>query len=57
MTEPQRTEKAQEPIDEPKAPEDHVEDLELDTDDAAAVKGGVASSYLWVGSKTGNPNP
>jgi len=53
MTEHERTEKAQEPIDEPKAPEDHVEDLELDTDDAAAVKGGVPSALLWIGTRTG----
>jgi len=53
MTEQQRIEQAQEPVDEPKTPEDHVEDLELDTDDAAAVKAGAINSLLWVGSRTG----
>jgi len=53
MTEPQRTEKAQEPIDDPETPEYHVEDLELDTDDAAEVKAGIASSFLWIGTRTG----
>jgi len=50
MTEQKPTEQAQEPVDEPKTPAGEVEDLELDTDDAAAVKAGVASSFLWVGT-------
>jgi len=50
MIEPQRTEQAKEPVDEPTTPEDQVEDLEPGKDDCAEVKGGIGAITLIISS-------
>jgi len=50
MTEPQRTEQVQQPDDEREAPEPRIEDLDIGTDDAAEVKGGIGAITLIISS-------
>ena len=53
MTDEKRDEPRGECDDERKAAADHAEDLDIPTDDAAGVTGGIANSLLWVGSRSG----